>query len=200
MHWADSSNGTGLVVTHGAGSNATSAWLCELADAFAAAGFPALRCDLPYRQARRTDPPRPAEAARDRLGLAAAAAWMRAQGVERMLLGGHSYGGRQASMLAAEQPNLAAGLVLCSYPLHPPGRPEQLRTAHLGEIRVPCLVVHGTKDTFGSPEELSHAFAAVPGGVRFLQVDRAAHDLKTPAGFGVLAGRVAAAAIEQFLR
>ncbi len=200
MHWAGPSNGTGLVMTHGAGSNASSTWLCELAAAMAMAGIPTLRCDLPYRQARRTGPPRPNEAARDRQGLAAAAAWMRAQGIERILMGGHSYGGRQASMLAAEEPELVAGLLLSSYPLHPPGRPEQLRTAHLSAIRVPCLVVHGTKDTFGSPAELSQAFAAVPGGVRFLEVERAGHDLKVPPGFASLAWRVASAAGEQFLR
>src|SRR5262249_19049101 len=100
-----------LVLTHGAGSNRDAPLLVAVAEAFAARGVLVLRYDLPYRQARPTGPPRPAEAARDRQGLRDAAAEMRARGAERVFLGGHSYGGRQASMLAVEEPSVADALL-----------------------------------------------------------------------------------------
>src|ERR1019366_1547005 len=93
----------GLVITHGAGSNCESPLLVAVAETFAAAGFPVLRCNLPYRQLRPTGPPIAGGAARDREGLRRAVAVMR-EHAEAAILGGHSYGGRQASMLAAEDP------------------------------------------------------------------------------------------------
>ena len=73
----------------------------------------------------------------------------------RLFLGGHSYGGRQSSMLCAEEPDLVSGLLLLSYPLHPPRKPEQQRTQHLPDLRTPTLFVQGTRDPFGSIAELS---------------------------------------------
>jgi uncharacterized protein len=83
-----------------------------------------------------------------------------------MFLGGHSYGGRQASMLAAEEPDLAAGLLLLSYPLHPPRRPARLRTAHFPKLTTPALFVHGTRDPFGSMDEMRAAVDSSPGRTR----------------------------------
>jgi len=94
-----------------------------------------------------------------------------------VFLGGHSYGGRQASMLCAEEPDLASGLLLLSYPLHPPRRPEQQRTQHLPDLRTPTLLVHGTRDPFGSIEELERAIKMIPGRTRLLTVEGAGHDL-----------------------
>jgi predicted alpha/beta-hydrolase family hydrolase len=85
-------------------------------------------------------------------------------GTEDLVLGGRSFGGRMCSMAVA-QGLPAAGLVLLSYPLHPPGRPEQLRTAHLPDLTVPVLAVSGTTDPFGSPAELTEHLAAIPGPV-----------------------------------
>src|SRR5208283_483441 len=111
-------------------------------------GVCVLRYDLPFRQKRPHGPPSPSTSAADREGLRDAVAAMRAIVPGRVFLGGQSYGGRQASMLAAECPQLAAALLLLSYPLHPPGKPEQPRTAHFPALRTPSLFVHGPRDPF----------------------------------------------------
>jgi uncharacterized protein len=168
--------GDGLVLAHGAGSNSKAPLLITVAAAFARAGLTVLRCDLPYRQNRPYGPPSPGAAARDRDGLRNAVAALRKMGCGRLFLGGHSYGGRQATMLCAEEPDLA-GLLLLSYPLHPPRKPEQLRVKHLPELRVPALFVHGTRDPFGSIEEMEKALKMIPARMELLKVDGAGHDL-----------------------
>ena len=94
-----------------------------------------------------------------------------------IFLAGHSYGGRQASMLCAEEPGLVAGLLLLSYPLHPPRRPEQQRTQHLPDLHTSTLFVHGTRDPFGSIPELERAIKMIPAKTRLLAIDGAGHDL-----------------------
>lgn len=94
-----------------------------------------------------------------------------------LFIGGHSYGGRQASMLCAEEPDLAAGLLLLSYPLHPPRRPEQQRTQHLPDLRTRTLFVHGTRDPFGTIDELERAIKMIPARTKLLTVEGAGHDL-----------------------
>ena len=84
-------------------------------------------------------------------------------------------------MLAAEETGVAEALLLLSYPLHPPNKPAQLRTGHFPELRTPALFVSGTKDPFGSPEELREALALVPGRHELRLVENAGHDLKRPA-------------------
>lgn len=164
----------GIVLTHGAGSNANAPLLVALDLAFAAAGYVVLRYDLPFRQRRKTGPPHPSRAAEDRAGLRDAVHSLR-KSADIVVLGGHSYGGRQASMLAAEEPDLVSALLLLSYPLHPPGKPEQLRTAHFAALQTPALFVHGDTDPFGTPTEIArwikppHELQIVPG---------AGHDLK----------------------
>ena len=176
LHLAGSTKGDGLVLTHGAGSNADAPLLVAVAGAFAERGVIVLRCDLPYRQARPRGGPSPGGAARDREGLRAALRVLRERVRDRLFLGGHSYGGRQASMLLAAEPALASALLLQSYPLHPPGRPQNLRTAHLPDLRVPTLFVHGTTDTFGSLAEVDKARALIPGRTALLPVS-GGHDL-----------------------
>jgi uncharacterized protein len=167
----------GLVLAHGAGANSSAPLLVTLAGAFANAGWVVLRCDLPFRQNRAYGPPRAGDAARDREGLRNAVAAVRKMGCERVFLGGHSYGGRQATMLCAEQADLAKGLLLLSYPLHPPRKPEQLRVQHLPELRAPSLFVHGTRDPFGTIEEMESALKLIPAKTRLLQLENAGHDL-----------------------
>src|SRR5216683_8287065 len=128
LHRPETPSGDSLILTHGAGGNAQMGLLVALAEAFAGAGFAVLRCDLPFRQQRAYGPPRPGDAVRDREGLKHTVAAMRKLFPKRLFLGGQSYGGRQASMLVAEEPKLADGLLLLSYPLHPPGHPEKPRT------------------------------------------------------------------------
>ena len=89
----------------------------------------------------------------------------------RVFLGGHSYGGRQSTMLAAEEPGLVDGLLLLSYPLHPPGKPAQLRTAHFPALRTPAVFIHGTKDEFGSIEEMRAALELIPAHVELVPVE-----------------------------
>jgi predicted alpha/beta-hydrolase family hydrolase len=208
-------NHDGLVLTHGAGGNAQAPLLRALAEAFANAGYTVLRCDLPYRQARPFGPPGPGDAARDRAGLKNAIAAIKSilgapflpdfgrsgdfsldkHKEARIFLGGHSYGGRQSSMLCAEEPDLVAGLLLLSYPLHPPRRPEQQRTQHLPDLRTATLFVQGTRDPFGSIEEIERAIKMIPAKTKLLTVEGAGHDLgfkgkakKEELPSGILAG------------
>jgi predicted alpha/beta-hydrolase family hydrolase len=131
--------GRGLGLTHGAGSDCEAPVLLAVATAFARRGFTVLRCDLPFRQARASGPPWPATAARDRDGLRRAVGALRPFVTGGVSLGGHSYGGRQASMLAADEPGLAEALLLLSYPLHPPRRPRSGGSINLAPLRTPTL-------------------------------------------------------------
>jgi len=169
---------TGLVLTHGAGGNCTAPLLVAAADAFRAAGLHVLRCDLPFRQRRPSGPPSPAGAADDRAGLRAAVTVLRATVQGHIILGGQSYGGRQATLLAADEPELAQALLLFSYPLHPPGKPERLRTEHFPRLRAPALFVHGTADPFGSIAELRAAVALIPTPTQVMPIANAGHDLR----------------------
>jgi uncharacterized protein len=177
LHRPEAPNSCGLILTHGAGANARSALLIALAEAFASTGFTVLRADLPFRQKRAFGPPGPGDAARDREGLKNAAGAMRSLIPGHLFLGGHSYGGRQATMLCAEEPLLTDGLLLLSYPLHPPGKLEQLRTQHFPALQTAALFVHGTRDGFGSIEEMEIAVKLIPAKTRLLRVEGAGHDL-----------------------
>jgi predicted alpha/beta-hydrolase family hydrolase len=169
-------NDCGLVLTHGAGANCNSALLRMVGDAFAELGYTVLRCDLAFRQARRFGPPH-GNGSQDRESLRSAVVAMRQLVRGDVFLGGHSYGGRQASMLAAEDRSIASALLLLSYPLHPPRKPEQLRTAHFPSLRTPALFVHGTRDPFGTIGEMEQAIRLIPGAAGLLPVEGAGHDL-----------------------
>ena len=183
--------GDGVVLAHGAGSNCESPVLRAVAGAFAARGIAALRIDLPFRQARPKGPPAPAWAARDREGLRRALTALGQRCPGRLMLGGHSYGGRQASMLLADTPGLAHALMLLAYPLHPPGRPERRRTEHLITLRTPTVFVHGTHDPFGLPHEIDEARGLMPGSTRLVTVRDAGHDLGARADSAFAAAAVA---------
>jgi predicted alpha/beta-hydrolase family hydrolase len=165
------------VLTHGAGSNSRAPLLVALAEAFTGAGMSVLRCDLPYRQNRPFGPPGPGDSSHDRQGLRNAVAILRKLVPGRMFLGGHSYGGRQSSMLCADETGVVDGLLLLSYPLHPPRNPAQLRTQHLPKLQTPALFVHGTRDPFGSPEEMQSALSLIPAMTLLLRIEGAGHDL-----------------------
>lgn len=197
LHTPENRKGQALVLTHGAGGNAQAPLLRALAQIFASTGFTVLRCNLPYRQVRAFGPPGPGDAVRDRAGLKHAVVAMKnivasplllssARGGDspqireangRIFLAGHSYGGRQSSILCAEEPHLVGGLILLSYPLHPPRKPEQQRTQHFPDLRTPTLFVHGTRDPFGSIAELERAMKMIPARTKLLSVEGAGHDL-----------------------
>jgi uncharacterized protein len=179
LHTPEHPSGDALVLTHGAGANANAPLLLALAGAFCSAGLTVLRCDLPFRQFRPQGPPPRGSAERDQQGLKAAVAAMRRENARRIFLGGHSYGGRQLSMLAAAEPGLVERLLLLSYPLHPPRRPEELRTTHFPHFSTPALFVHGARDPFGSIEELTAALDLIPAPTQLLPVPSAGHELLT---------------------
>jgi uncharacterized protein len=168
---------TGLLVAPGAGARSDQSALVAIDEAVSRLGISVERMDFPYRLAGRRAPDRPevliasvvshAEALAQRLGV----------DTKRLVLGGRSMGGRIASMAVAEGLP-AAGLVLVSYPLHPPGRPERRRTEHLGAIEVPCLFVSGTRDAFGSPRELEAATSVIPGEVSHVWIEGGDHGLR----------------------
>jgi uncharacterized protein len=193
LHRPAEAGGDGLVLTHGAGANCNAPVLIALAGAFCSSGLTVLRCDLPFRQLRPSGPPPRGSAERDQQGLSAAVASVRAQTSGRVFLGGHSYGGRQASMLAADQPGLVAALLLLSYPLHPPQRPLDLRTAHFPHLRTPALFVSGARDGFGSTEELVAALKAIPAPTELLTVPSAGHELLSKRNRDELPGKIVAA-------
>lgn len=170
-----------LLLFPGAGSDRTHRCLVAIDDAVAARFAPGapgapddltvVRADFPYRRAGRRAPDRAPvllQAVRDEVAELPAGP---------VVLGGRSMGGRICSMAVADGIP-AAGLVLISYPLHPPGKPDRLRVEHLPQLHVPCLFVHGTKDAFGTPEELQEWTATIPGPVDHVWIDRGTHELK----------------------
>lgn len=168
----------GLVLTHGAGGNARGPLLMAVGEAFSAVGYEVLRFDLPFRQRKSFGPPSPAMAAQDRDGLRQAVAAMRERVSGPVIMGGHSYGGRQATILASEEPALSDALLLLSYPLHPPGKPGRLRTAHFPKLHIPALFVHGTKDPFGTIDEVRSALRLIPAKTELLTLEGLGHDLE----------------------
>ncbi len=177
IHEPPAPAGKALVLTHGAGGNCRAPLLIAVAAAFCNAGYRVLRCDLPFRQRRPFGPPFPKAAAEDRAGLKAAIAAMRTQIDGPVYLGGHSYGGRQASILAADEPGCSDGLLLLSYPLHPPKKLADLRTGHFSHLRTTALFVHGTTDPFASNEEMQAAVQLIPARTHVVTIERAGHDL-----------------------
>jgi uncharacterized protein len=167
----------GVVLTHGAGGNCKAPLLEAVADTLCSAGYWVLRCDLPFRQQRPFGPPFPRSAADDRAGLRDAVAAVRRINTGPIFLGGHSYGGRQATILVAEDPALCDGLLLLSYPLHPPRKPSELRTAHFPALQARALFVHGTADPFGSIEEMRASLQLIPARTDLVAIERAGHDL-----------------------
>jgi len=168
---------TGVVVlTHGAGGSRESPLLVRICDEWAGRGWLAVRYNLPYRRRRPKGPPSGSGTA-DREGILEAMALARTLVDGPVIAGGHSYGGRQTSMAVAEHPQAATALTLFSYPLHPPGKPDRLRTEHFGQITTPTVFTQGTADPFGTIEELRTAAALIPAPTEIVEVTGARHDL-----------------------
>ncbi|MGH9081670.1 MAG: alpha/beta hydrolase family protein [Acidimicrobiales bacterium] len=160
----------GLILTPGAGAGRDQSGLVAVDRAVTQLGVVVERVEFPAQAAgkRRPDPP---EVCLRTVRTATVALADRLQvPTRRLAVGGRSMGGRMCSMAAADGLEVAA-LVLVSYPLHPPGRPERLRTAHFPDLRLPCLFVSGRRDPFGAPSELEQEAAAIPGPVTTVFVD-----------------------------
>jgi uncharacterized protein len=159
----------GLVLTPGASAGRDHAGLVAIDEAVTASGLTVERVEFPGQAAgrRRTDPPavciEVVRSATDALATRLSVP------TGRIAVGGRSFGSRMCSLAVSEGLEVA-GLVLVSYPLHPPGRPDRLRTEHFGELHVPCLFVSGRRDAFATPEELERETASIPGDVTLVFV------------------------------
>jgi predicted alpha/beta-hydrolase family hydrolase len=167
----------GVVLFPGAGSSSEHSSLIAIETVLAP--LPVARFDFPYRLAGKPFPdksPVLLECIRTHVREFAESLGV---GTSAIVIGGRSMGGRMCSMAVAdtENPLDVAGVVLISYPLHPPKKPQNLRIEHLPHVNVPTLCVSGTKDTFGTPEELETAFAVVPGDVTWQWVQNGRHEL-----------------------
>ncbi len=164
-----------VLLTPGAGSDRHHPALMAIEAALSP--LPVERLDFPYRRAGRRAPDRAPKLVA--AVVEAASALVRQAGVapESLVVGGRSMGGRMCSMAVAEGLP-AAGLILVSYPLHPPGRPDRLRVEHLPALQVPCLFVSGTRDPFATPSELEEASATIPGPVVHVWIEGGRHELK----------------------
>jgi predicted alpha/beta-hydrolase family hydrolase len=167
-----------VVLTHGAGGNRESALLQQVCDEWARRGFLAVRYNLPYRRRRPTGPPS-GSAAGDRAGVVEAIAFCGGLADGPLIAGGHSYGGRQTSMVVAADEAQVDVLTLFSYPLHPLGKPQRPRTDHLPDIKVPTVFTHGTSDPFGTPAEVRDAAAMIPAPTEIVEIAGARHDLRS---------------------
>ncbi len=170
-----------VVLTHGAGGNRDSELLQQICEEWAARGWLAVRYNLPYRRRRPTGPPS-GSAATDRAGIVEAITLCRGLAGGPLIAGGHSYGGRQTSMVIASReavPIEVDVLTLFSYPVHPPGKPERPRTEHLPDIGVPTVFTHGTSDPFGTPAEVRAAAAMISAPTEVVEITGARHDLRS---------------------
>ena len=167
-----------VVLTHGAGGDRDSPLLQQVCDEWARRGWLAVRYNLPYRRRRPKGPPS-GSAATDRAGIVEAITVCRGLSDGPLIAGGHSYGGRQTSMVVAGREAGVDVLTLFSYPVHPPGKPERPRTEHLPDIRVPTVFVHGTSDPFGSPGEVRDAAAMIVAPTEVVEITGARHDLRS---------------------
>lgn len=169
-----------LVLAHGAGAPMDSPFMNEFARGIAAHGFRVARFEFPYMHARREHGKRGAPDPPARLQASWREAVAALGGGGRLVIGGKSMGGRIASMVADEVG--ARGLVCLGYPFHPPGQPEKLRTAHLRELRTPTLIVQGTRDAFGLPEEVA-GYALSPA-IQVTWIESGDHSWKAPKASG----------------
>jgi hypothetical protein len=159
-----------VLLTPGASATRDHSALVAIDRALAAEGLVVDRIDLPSSRPG----PKVLDAIRSAAAALAARAGTTADGV---VLGGRSFGGRMCSVAVAEGLS-AAGLALVSYPLHPPGRPDNARTEHLSRLGVPCLFVSGTRDAFATPAELEAATAAIPGPVTHVWIEGGDHGMR----------------------
>jgi len=190
-----------LVLAHGAGTDQRHRAMVTLAAGIATHGVDVLTFNFRYTEQRRRTPDRsPVLEQTWTAVVEAIAADLPAD--HRLVIGGKSMGGRIASMVLAHAPATPAwtrvsGLVLLGYPLHPPGKPDHVRTAHLPAIRVPVLLVHGTRDAFGTREEIEPVFQALPTRVDIEFIERGDHSFKVPKSTGLTEPAVLAGICER---
>ena len=177
--------GVTIVLAHGAGAGMTHPFMVGCATGLAARGFDAITFNFPYME-KRAKAPNPApqlEACyRTLIATLAERGWLTRR---RLVIGGKSMGGRMATMVAsaadagsAPLAHPIAGVVALGYPLHPPGQPDKLRVAHFATLRTPLLVIQGTRDTFGGPDELTPHLAPLGAKATIHPIERGDHSFK----------------------
>lgn len=176
-HAAASPNGALLVLAHGAGAGRTHPFMTAVADGLAARGVDVVTFDFPYMHERRHVPDRSPVLERCFVQVVAHARGLGDLAARRLFIGGKSMGGRMATHLGAQGLPDLRGIVVFGYPLHPPGKEDQPRTAHLPSVRTPLMVVQGERDTFGTPAELHQVLAQMPAGAALHVVAGGDHSL-----------------------
>jgi predicted alpha/beta-hydrolase family hydrolase len=177
--------GITLVLGHGAGAGQTSGFIVEFAGGLAARGVETITFNFLYaEQGRRLPDPNPRLEACWRAVIEAVRLRLDPR-YNALAIGGKSIGGRIASQVAAGGIGNLAGLVLLGYPLHPPGRPDQLRAKHLAEVKAPVLFVQGSRDTFGTPDELGPIIAALEPSAELYVVQGGDHSFKVRKAAGI---------------
>jgi uncharacterized protein len=199
--------GVPLILAHGAGADQTSSFMVHFATMLAARGVDIVTFNFAYTEHGRRVPD-----SNDKLEscwravIAAARGrdFPRDVGGSKLVIGGKSMGGRIASQIASQPapsgPEDIAGLVFLGYPLHPPGRPDKLRSEHLGRIRAPMLFVQGARDAFGTPAELRAALADVQATSDLYVVEGGDHSFKVPKRGGVPQDQVCGAVLDEIVR
>ena len=195
--------GVALLLAHGAGGNQMSPFIVDYAKRLAERGIDVATFNFVYSEQKRRLPDRTDKLeACWRAVIAAARAGALSPEIAHgpIAIGGKSMGGRIASQVAAADPEGIAGLVLLGYPLHPPGRPEQLRTKHLPVITVPMLIVQGERDTFGTPDELRPVLRTIKAKTELFVVEGGDHSFKVPKSAGVAPAQVHARVLDEIAR
>src|SRR6266849_2972721 len=172
-----------LILAHGAGANQTSSFMVHFATSLAARGVDTVTFNFVYTEQRRRLPDRNDKLERCYRTVIEAIRGGKFHddpGRRKLVIGGKSMGGRIASQVAATGQEGIAGLVFLGYPLHPPGRPDKLRSKHLPDIRAPMLFVQGSRDAFGTPEELRAVLGGLEMASDLCVVEGGDHSFKVP--------------------
>jgi predicted alpha/beta-hydrolase family hydrolase len=192
-----------LVLAHGAGAPQTHPWMVRMAEALASRGLDVFTFNFLYAEARRRVPDKSPLLEATWRAVAAAVRARSEVARRRLFIGGKSMGGRIATHVAAEPDAIAdlAGVVLLGYPLHPPGRPDKLRAAHLARVTAPMLFVQGSRDAFGTPAELEPFVAPLASrGTRLFPIEGADHSLVLPRSRGLDLEQVMALVADEIAR
>ena len=177
--------GVTLVLGHGAGADQLSGFMVMIAKGLAARGFDVMTFNFVYKERGRSIPDPKARLESCYQAVIKTAQTNRKLKKNRLIIGGKSMGGRIASQVAAVAPDGIAGLVFLGYPLHPPGRPDKMRDAHLKDIQAPILFVQGARDAFGTAEEIGAAIKRLRLPARVYVIEGGDHSFKVPKSLGV---------------